>query len=112
MTRMILALMIFASIALSGCFRNDTKSFVIATPQMEDEACADIITATVGGLRGVLEYSIDREERTVWVRYNSLSIAEKNVENAIAMAGFDANSVLAYPGSRKLLLDRLKQERE
>lgn len=80
-----------------GCFKQNIQDFVVRTPQMETRADAERVVSAAKSISGVLDADANLDDRTVTVRYNSLKLAEKNVETAIAKAGYDANSILALP---------------
>jgi len=84
-------------LSLGGCHKQNIQQFIVQTPQMATAEDAEIIVAAAESVNGVLDASADLEQRVVVVRYNSLNLAEKNVETAIAKAGYDANSILALP---------------
>jgi len=91
------ALLAAGLVALSGCYRQEVKKFEISVPDMVDSRSALIVSNTVASLRGVLDVELDREERRLAVSYNSLSTAQKNIEQAVADVGYDANSLIAVP---------------
>jgi copper chaperone CopZ len=95
----IIALLAAVIAALTGCYRQEVKKFEISVPDMVDGRSALIVSNAVASLRGVLDVDLDREERRLAVSYNSLSTAQKNIEQAVAEAGYDANSLIAVPKS-------------
>lgn len=99
---------LLAMLCASACFRQDIKTFTVETPQMKNRDCAEIIANAVRSIDGVRKVETHMPDRSVEVTYNSLKLAEKNVEIAISRAGFDANSILAKPKSRKRLPEELK----
>jgi copper chaperone CopZ len=76
---------------------------------MKNEACAELVREAAvkesAGGGSVLEESIeiDLSERTMVVTYESLRLSSKNIEHAIANAGFTANEIPADPEARAKL---------
>lgn len=106
--KLVCCVLIAVSALASACYRQDVQTFTISTPQMKNRECADIIAEAARSCKGIQEVEFDIEDKSVQVTYNSLMLAEKNVETAIARAGFDANSILAFPAARGKLPDKLK----
>lgn len=95
------ALMAFVALlgvlGLSGCRLSDVREMTVEAPGMVAEQDAKRIRAVLEALPG-----IDRERtvfdlagRRIKVVYDSMVIAHKNIEIAIAEAGYDANSIPA-----------------
>lgn len=82
------------ALGLLGCRRADIRVASIYVPGLGGAECAEpVLTALVrGGVRpGDIQVSL--ETRTVVIRYDSMGLALKNLEHAIAAAGFEANGV-------------------
>ena len=81
-------------LAAAGCRRTDVREFTIAIPSMT-EADRAAITGALAMYGGVdkSSYSFDYAAHTFKLKYDSMQIAKKNLEIAIAMAGFAANGV-------------------
>ena len=87
-----------ASIALCclilGCRRTDVRDFEVLIPALsaENEAA---IRQSLSGFAGIDKASLkfDRQSRKLALRYDSMQLAKKNIEMAIAKAGFEANGV-------------------
>lgn len=90
-----LALCVVVLAGLSGCRRVDARTMKIDVPAMRSVECAHIVGQAVSALKGVHPELtvIDLNDRTVTVTYDSIRIALKNIEFAIADAGFQANDV-------------------
>lgn len=104
-TAQLLILAILAMFMVS-CRRSDIKEAIISVPEMRNRACADIIVRALSsqiGVKGGPDIKIDLVTRTVTVEYESLVTALKNVEYAIAKAGFSANEIPADPEAAKKL---------
>ncbi|MBR1870930.1 MAG: hypothetical protein IJ802_03815 [Kiritimatiellae bacterium] len=72
----------------------DERSFTISVPQM-DAAATNTIAKALAYYSGVRKDTIrfDLERREVALVYDSMLVAEKNLEFAIAEKGFAANGV-------------------
>ena len=83
-----------ACICATGCRRTDVRDFEVAIPALsaENEAA---IRQSLAGFAGVEKSSLrfDRQAKKLTLRYDSMQLAKKNIEMAIAKAGFAANSV-------------------
>lgn len=89
----------------SSCRQSDIRTVEIKVPGLKNQACAQIIANAVGKQVGVQSkgISMDFERKIVYVQYESLVTAWKNLEFAIAEAGFQANEVPANPDAYKAL---------
>ena len=86
--------------ALCGCRRTDVRDFEIKVPALTRENSSKVVGALMqyDGVRDVAKLEkntvvIDESSRTVKVKYDSMKVAKKNLEMAIARAGFEANEV-------------------
>ena len=85
---------LFCLSAVMGCRRTDVRDFTIAIPSMTAEDRSAIIGALAmyGGV-DKSSYVFDDAARTLTLKYDSMQVAKKNLEIAIAKAGFAANGV-------------------
>ena len=87
-------LILALGLCLAGCRRTDVLAFAIDVPQA---TAADVpaITAALRPYGGVIASSIafDDAAHRLTLRYDSMQIAKKNIEMAIAQIGFTANGV-------------------
>lgn len=92
----LLATTLIALLAVS-CRKHDTRTMVIHVPEMKNEACVEIVLRAIHATSGVHRdrTRVDRETRTVSVAYNSIQLSTKNIEFAVADAGFAANTIPA-----------------
>lgn len=92
MTRMILVAA--AALALAGCRRTDVRDFAVDVPEAT-QADMPALAAALAPYGGVEKASLafDAAARRLTLRYDSMQIAKKNIEMAIAKAGFTANGV-------------------
>jgi copper chaperone CopZ len=82
-----------------ACRRQDIRTVTIRVPAMGSAACTNIVAEALQKAQGIPPEWIraDIEKRTVTVTYDSLQRATKNLEFAIADAGFQANDTPANP---------------
>jgi copper chaperone CopZ len=90
----ILLMLVLLSVS---CRKRDIRTALIHVPRMKNEACVERVVKALKGRPGVLKEAIevDRERRIVLVPYNSIELSLKNLEFAVAQAGFQANNVPA-----------------
>lgn len=96
MKPLVFSLCVLAAL-LSGCRVTDEREMTIRLPGLSSEADQAKITGAVSALPGVdmQRLAFDRKGRTLTVRYDSMRVAQKNIEIAIAEAGYDANGIPA-----------------
>lgn len=87
----------------TGCFRNDTRTLEVNVPGMRQEACAEIITNSLRSIAGIKKIEVNLASKKIIAVYDGLILGHKNVEQAIAHAGFDANEIPAKEDARKQL---------
>jgi copper chaperone CopZ len=90
----ILPALLLAGIML-GCRQQDMRTVVVKAPGMKNSACARVIQDAFMRQQGIQSIQPNIEQRTLTVTYDSMVIAQKNIEYTIAGAGFDANSIPA-----------------
>ena len=90
----ILSVLFTVLLALAGCRRTDVRDFTVEIPQAA-ESDVPAITASLGAFAGVEKSSIrfDAARHVLTLKYDSMQVAKKNIEMAIAKAGFTANGV-------------------
>ena len=88
------AMVLFCLLAAAGCRRTDVREFTISIPSMApgDHAAVTGALAMYGGV-DKSSYAFDDAAHTLTLRYDSMQVAKKNLELAIAKAGFAANGV-------------------
>lgn len=89
----VLALLLLLS--LGACRKNDIRTVVLRTPGMKNAACAKLVQDALARLPGIVSARPDVAAREVTVTYNSMVVARKNLEFAVAAAGFDADDTKA-----------------
>lgn len=84
---------------LTGCFRQDIVTVDIAVPAMQATEDRQRILSALSGLEqeAIKKVELDTDRRIATVTYDSTRLARKNIEHAIASAGYDANEVKAKP---------------
>ena len=80
-----------------SCRQHDIRTVIIRVPEIKNKTCEEIVRKALLKTYGIQKngIQIDAEKRTVTVTYESLHTAIKNIEFAIAEAGFNANEVPA-----------------
>lgn len=81
-------------LSLSGCRRTDVRDFSVEIPSAT-EADLPALSAALAQYGGVARGSLkfDAAKHVLQLKYDSMQIAKKNIEMAIAGAGFAANGV-------------------
>ena len=92
--RMAAAAIAVAACLATGCRRTDVRDFEISIPALTAEA-EPAIRQSLMGFAGVEKSSLkfDRQAKKLTLRYDSMQLAKKNIEMAIAKAGYEANGV-------------------
>lgn len=93
MTRIVFFVAI-AVVVAAGCRRTDVRDFEVNVPAMTP-ASETVIRQALAKYAGVQHNSFrfDHAAKKVFMRYDSMQIAKKNIEMAIAAAGLEANGV-------------------
>ena len=89
------AMVVLVAVCLAaGCRRTDVRDFEVEIPALSAESEA-AIRQSLAGFSGVDKSSLkfDRQAKKLTLRYDSMQLAKKNIEMAIAKAGFEANGV-------------------
>ena len=86
-----------AALFAAGCRVSDIREMTVALPGLAGEADQAKITQAIESLPGIQKESLrfDLQAKTLTLRYDSMQVAHKNVEIAIAEAGYDANGIRA-----------------
>jgi copper chaperone CopZ len=90
-------------LSATGCFRQDIRTEPFDVPQMKSANCASIIVEALYATDGIITNRADLDERRIYVTYNSMKLAIKNIEFVIAGKGFDANTTPAPADARAAL---------
>ena len=93
----VIALLVCSVLAVAGCRVSDVREMTVNVPGMVEASDVEKVRAALAPLGGIdKEKTVyDAAARTVTVRYDSMVIAHKNIEIAIAEAGYDANKIPA-----------------
>ena len=92
--RMVAAVVAVVACLAAGCRRTDVRDFEVSIPAMtaESEPAIRQALAMFGGVEKT-SFKFDQKAKTLTLRYDSMQLAKKNIEMAIAKAGFEANGV-------------------
>jgi copper chaperone CopZ len=103
MKRFISLLLLLGALLVSGCRESDVRKMTVKVPAMASEEDVQRIRRAVTALNGVNKelVVIDVPSHSVTVTYDSMMVAHKNIEIAIAEAGFDANGIPAISAAAK-----------
>ena len=115
----ILPVLLLAAAAAAGCRVRDVRTTVIRVPGLRNEACSNQIAKALARLPDS-RYTNDRNNAEMClriekvdfatgdltVRYDSMKVGVRNLEDAIARAGFDTPTFPADATAR----DRLPPE--
>ena len=87
------AIMVSCMVA-TGCRRTDVRDFEVAIPALsaENEAVVRQALARFGGVDKA-SMRFDHKAKKLVLKYDSMQLAKKNIELAIAKAGLEANGV-------------------
>jgi hypothetical protein len=90
----VLLVAVVSVIAVAGCRRVDVRDFTVNVPSMTQEDVSMIQSAlsVYGGIDHA-SLKFDVKSRTVKMKYDSMQLAKKNIEMAIAKIGLEANGV-------------------
>ena len=99
MKNMLLLMVVGVAVLCVSCRRSDMREAEIHVPDMKNGECAQIVINALRRTPGVRiddpNKAIDLQTRRVTFQYESLHLALKNIEFAIADVGFSANGVPA-----------------
>ena len=109
-----LLVLLMLVIGSSSCRRHDYRRHVVFLPKLENKTCAAVVSNAVvrlshgpnmGGMACIDpgKFVFNMAERTVTLEYDSMKVATKNIEHAIAKAGFAANEIAADADAEKKL---------
>ena len=92
--RMVAAVAAAAVCLAVGCRRTDVREFEVNIPSLTAEA-EPAIRQSLSSFAGVEKASLrfDHQAKKLTLRYDSMQLAKKNIEMAIAKAGFTANGI-------------------
>ena len=87
----------------TSCYRNDTRIGEFHVPVITSPECLTILEGRLRGVEGVESVTADFTTQRVLVKFNGLKAALKNIEFAIANAGFDVNETPAVQSVKAAL---------
>lgn len=91
---MMLAALMALCMLETGCRRTDVRDFEVSIPALtvENEAVVRQALARFGGVDKA-SMKFDHKAKKLVLKYDSMQLAKKNIELAIAKAGLEANGV-------------------
>lgn len=92
--------LLLAAMIFSGCRVRDVKTVTLVAPEVRNAACSNVVAKALYALPGskYLEIeSVDYATGAITLRYDSMKVGTKNLEDAIAQAGFAAGPFPANP---------------
>lgn len=97
MKHLLLLFSIIGALLATGCRVSDVREMSVSVPAMAGDADVQNIRKALSSLNGVNKDQavFDLQEKRIVLTYDSMVIAKKNIEIAIAEAGYDANSIKA-----------------
>ena len=101
----VLAGIVILCMSAVSCRTKDVRTVTIRVPEMKNQSCVQIVTEAIARQQGVLRETInpDPVNKVVILRYDSMQVAIKNIEHAVAEAGFRANEIPADEQARQAL---------
>lgn len=105
--KLIKTIIFIAAVALLmvSCRQHDYRTVKVKVPQMHNAECANIVGRSLTNKVGIdpENISIDLNDKTVKLTYDSMQTALKNIEFFIADAGFQAGPIPANQDARDKL---------
>ncbi len=93
----------FLLAATSACYRPVASTATISVPQIRSDDCGRLAAESLRSMQGVTGVNIVPQRSVLEVTYDNTKLGLKNLERAIALAGFDANDTPASPEARQRL---------
>jgi copper chaperone CopZ len=97
MKYMLMVFSLAGALLMSGCRVSDIRELTVQVPGMAAESDVQRIRQALAPLNGVNKeqavYNVTN--RTIKVTFDSMVVANKNIEIAIAEAGYEANGIAA-----------------
>ena len=101
--RWYLIVVLMVAFGVVACRQVDIRTKTIKVSQMKNAGCEKLVTAALAKTDGVFAEKLEVGPGQVTVTYDSMKIGLKNLEFAIAAAGFDAGETPADPKARAAL---------
>ena len=93
----ILTVLSAAMLLAAGCRVSDKREMTVKLPGVATEADIEAVRKAVTALPGIETGSLAFSRGQLTLTYDSMQVAKKNIEIAIAESGFDANGIKAVP---------------
>ena len=93
------------ALVMVSCRQHDYRTVKVKVPQMHNAECANIVGRSLTNKIGIdpENISIDLNDKTVTLTYDSMQTALKNIEFFIADAGFKAGPIPPNQAARDKL---------
>ena len=90
---------------VAACYRPALVTVEVRMPQLVSHECAEQVMAALNALEAdaLREVGADIDRQVMTITYDPSRLALKNIEHALARAGFDANEIAADPDARARL---------
>ena len=101
-----LVLLTAVTLASSACFirpRNDIHTHTFSVPGIASPECGKLILDLLGKIAGIKEVAPHPEDGTLTVSFDSGITALKNIEFALAEAGFDVDASVGRAAAKARL---------
>jgi len=79
----------------TSCRQYDIRTRTIDVPGMQTQEDVKTVSQALSKIDGIKSVGVDISKHRISVEYDSMRLAMKNIEFAIAEAGYDANDVPA-----------------
>ena len=93
----VMAMALLGALLFSGCRVSDVRVLTVNVPGLSSESDVANVRKALAPLNGVdkEKLAFDLKAHGVKVTFDSMVVANKNIEIAIAEAGYDANEITA-----------------
>lgn len=100
-----ISIVLLGAALLAGCRQVDIRTVTFQVPQVFNQACEQRVRQALRDLKGIDHESMafDLVAGTVVIKYDSMLLANKNIEHKVIAAGFDINELKASPAARAAL---------
>jgi hypothetical protein len=88
------------TVTLTGCFRQEVHTVDFTVPELTSQKEGDFLAPRIESLHGVAKAVPNLESNTLSVTYTNRYARMMNIEEAIALSGFDVNHRPANPTAK------------
>jgi len=100
--------LLIALLLLTGCMRNDIRTETFQIEQLRTPESVQWAAQSMRGLKGIMEFQPDLEDRTITIVFNGRELYLKNIEYALVKGGFDLPNWPAEPADKAKLPEDLQ----